>query len=139
DDRTGEADRESQPDGHRVRPRDGEPSEPAGDEPREEDREDEAEVHAVASASALRSRRSSFSSSRSLAAYSKRSSSAAWNISSSSVTTSFSSSSRDKPSTLSAPRRRRELGTWGCSSARNSAMSETPLTIESGFVPCSSL
>src|SRR5262249_42542789 len=118
DDRAGEADRERQPDRHRIRPRNREARERSRDEAREQDREHEPAAHAGTSVIADRSRRSSLSSSRSLAAYSKRSSSAAWNISSSSVMTSFSSSSRDMPSTLSAPRRRRDVGTCGCSSAR---------------------
>ena len=42
------------------------------------------------------------------------------------------------PSTSRLPRRRRD-GTFGDSSDRNSAMSETPLTIDSGVIPCSSL
>ena len=64
--------------------------------------------------------------------------SAATYISSSSVTTSFSSSSRVIPSTSVRPRRRR-VGTLGDSSASSSAMSETPLTIVSGVIPCSAL
>src|SRR5262245_26763472 len=99
---------------------------------------DELSREYYASASARSSRRSSLISSRSFAAYSKRSSSAAANISSSSVITSFSSSSRDIPSTSGLPRRRRP-GTVGDSSDRNSAMSDTPLTIVSGVIPCSSL
>ena len=35
--------------------------------------------------------------------------------------------------------RRRLRGTFGDSSDRNSAMSETPLRIDSGVIPCSSL
>src|SRR5207302_1178645 len=93
---------------------------------------------AGASASATSSRRSSLISSRSFAAYSNRSSSAAANISSSSWMASFSSSLRSMPSTWARPRRRRP-GTVGCSRARNSAMSDTPLTIDSGVIPCSSL
>ena len=85
---------------------------------------------ASSSPSAFSSRRSSLISSRSFAAYSKRSSSAAVNISSSSVITSFSSSSRDSPSTSPA-RRGGAPGTFGVSSERNSAMSETPFWIES--------
>ena len=42
------------------------------------------------------------------------------------------------PSTSRVPRRRL-AGTCGASSVRNSAMSETPLTIDSGVMPCSSL
>jgi hypothetical protein len=42
------------------------------------------------------------------------------------------------PSTFVCPRRRR-AGTVGDSSERNSAMSETPLRIDSGVIPCSSL
>src|SRR5262249_24972971 len=92
-----------------------------------------------ASASAVSSRRNSLISSRSFAAYSKRSSSAARYISSSSVMTSFSSSSRDIPSASALPRRRRDVGTCGDSSDRSSEMSDTPLTIVSGVIPCSSL
>src|SRR5581483_8100301 len=98
----------------------------------------EASGRAYTAVTAWSSRRSSLISSRSLAAYSKRSSSAATYISSSSVTTSFSSSSWFMPSTSRLPRRRR-VGTCGCSSARSSAMSDTPLTIDAGVVPCSSL
>src|SRR5207244_1192020 len=131
DHRAGESDRQGQPDGHRVRPGDREAGKRAGQEPGQENRNDDAERHtvvAVVDESAIRSRRRLLISSRSFAAYSKRSSSAAWNISSSSVISSFSRSSRFIPSTLSLPRRR-ERGTLGASSVRNSAMSETPLVI----------
>src|SRR5262249_48628493 len=98
-----------------------------------------ATCYAAVCSSACRSRRRSLISSRSFAAYSNRSSSAARYISSSSVTTSFSRSSRDIPSTLVVPRRRREEGTVGDSSWSSSAMSETPFAIVSGTIPCSSL
>ena len=52
--------------------------------------------------------------------------------------TSFSSSAGAMPSTSLRPLRRRP-GTVGDSSDRNSAMSETPLTIDSGVIPFSSL
>src|SRR5690348_7339723 len=138
DDRSGQADRDRQPDRHRVRPGQREARQATGDEAAHDDREDEADAHALAPTSAFRSRRISLISSRNLAAYSKRSSSAAWNISSSRVTNSFSSSSRSSPSTFLPPRRR-ERGTCGCSRARNSAMSETPLVIEIGLTLFSSL
>src|SRR6266545_540951 len=111
--------------------------EPTGLEGEQEnERED---VHQAAAVAARSSRRSSLISSRSFAAYSKRSSSAAANISSSSSMTSRSSSLGAMPSTSLRPRLRFDLGTVGDSSVRNSAMSETPFTIVSAVIPCSSL
>src|SRR5205809_3439955 len=139
DQRPADPNRGRHPDRHRIRTGDREPREAADDEAPDQDRDDEAERHDVpAGSAASSSRRRSLISSRSFAAYSKRSSSAAVNISSSSVITSLSSSSVLIPSTL-RPSRRLRPGTVGDSSERNSAMSETPFWIDSGVIPCSSL
>src|SRR3954471_12334061 len=135
-----DADRDGEQHPHRILARVEEPPERADDgayddepDPVHGHRVPRAPVHETrphASANASSSRRSSLISSRSFAAYSKRSSSAATSISSSSVIASFSSSSRVMPSTSAPfPPRRRFPGTCGCSSWRNSAMSDTPFLI----------